>query len=66
MATSVPRRHLITAVVALALQVPMLHALESGPRVAHVPQGTHVPQEAHVPQAERSAGAVGQVASIAP
>lgn len=32
MSTYVPRRHLIAAVIALALQVPMLQALESMPQ----------------------------------
>ncbi|MGW7411598.1 hypothetical protein [Streptomyces sp. NPDC054863] len=32
MSTYVPRRHLIVAVIALALQIPMLQALESVPQ----------------------------------
>ncbi|MFI0979852.1 hypothetical protein ACH4SP_22975 [Streptomyces sp. NPDC021093] len=32
MATYIPRRHLIAAVIALALQVPMMQALESVPQ----------------------------------
>jgi hypothetical protein len=32
MGTHVPRRHLIIAVIALALQLPMMQALDSPPR----------------------------------
>ncbi|MEU8892401.1 hypothetical protein [Streptomyces sp. NPDC048442] len=32
MTTYIPRRHVIITVIALALQFPMMHALESAPQ----------------------------------